>query len=287
VKPDDYAAKAQLYLQTLCSVKPNRRTGSLGNQEATGFVADTIRPYGYEMDVTPFPAVDHVCGGAVLTHGDEAFQVQVSPYSLGCDVREELIAVSTTEELKNADCEGKILLMRGVISSEQLMPKNFVFYNPEHHKEMIALLESRKPAGIITATGRQPEMVGAQYPFPLFVDGDFDIPSVYCRDTVGDVLAALQGESFRLEIDASRLPSSGSNVIARLNSGASRKVVLTAHIDAYEDSPGALDNASGVVVLCLCAEMPRCCPTTGEDTAWRSPFSMGKTTTVQVVKWTT
>ena len=49
--------------------------------------------------------------------------------------------------------------MREAISAEQLMPKNFVFYNPEHHQKTIALLESRKPAGIITATKRNPEQV--------------------------------------------------------------------------------------------------------------------------------
>jgi aminopeptidase YwaD len=31
--------------------------------------------------------------------------------------------------------------------------------------------------------------------------------------------------------------------------------VLTAHIDAYEDSPGASDNASGIAVLLLAAEL--------------------------------
>jgi aminopeptidase YwaD len=57
-----------------------------------------------------------------------------------------------------------------------------------------------------------------------------------------------------LQIDARRVPSSATNVIATLNRDADRKVVLTAHIDAYEDSPGASDNASGVAVLLLCAE---------------------------------
>ena len=33
------------------------------------------------------------------------------------------------------------------------------------------------------------------------------------------------------------------------------KIVLTAHIDAYEATPGALDNASGTAVLLLAAEM--------------------------------
>ena len=255
MKPDSYVAKSQLYLRTLCSAKPNRRTGSPGNREATGFFAATIRPYGYEIDSTPFDCLDYVHRGSVLACGEKTFEVCASPYSLGCDVSAELVAVSKVEELESTNCEGKILLIREAICSEQLMPKNFVFYNPEHHQKIIALLETRKPAGIITATERKPEQVGAVYPFPLIVDGDVDVPSVYCRDTVGDVLAANQGDSFRLKIDASRLPSSATNVIARLNAGAARKIVITAHIDAYEDSPGASDNASGTVVLLLCAEM--------------------------------
>ena len=51
---DNYAAKASDYLNTLCSVKPNRRTGSAGNWAATEFFADTIQPFGYEIDTTPF-----------------------------------------------------------------------------------------------------------------------------------------------------------------------------------------------------------------------------------------
>lgn len=254
-KSKDHVAKAQRYLETLCSVIPNRRTGSPGNQEATEFVANAIRSYGYEVDATPFECLDYVTDGVALTRGEHAFEVHVSPYSLGCDVVAELTTVSTVEELERVDCAGKILLMNGDICSEQLMPKKFVFYNPEHHQRIIALLERRAPAAIITATERKPEQVGALYPFPLFVDGDFSIPNVYCRDVVGDVLATMAGERFRLRIDARRFSSTAANVVARLNGGGSQKVVVTAHIDAYEDAPGATDNASGVVVLLLLAEM--------------------------------
>ena len=51
--------------------------------------------------------------------------------------------------------------MLGDICAEQLMPKNFVFYNPDHHKRIYAFLEEKMPAAIITATERKPEMVGA------------------------------------------------------------------------------------------------------------------------------
>jgi len=252
---NDFISKAETYLNTLCRVKPNRRTGSAGNRQATAFFADKLHTFGFEIDAAPFECLDYASGGARLTRADQSLEVFVSPYSLGCDATAKLVVVSTPEELEKADCDGKLLLLRGAISAEQLMPKNFVFYNPDHHKKIIALLESQKPAGIIAATTRQPELVGALYPFPLFVDGDFDIPSVYCKDTVGEALAGLEGEAVHLRIDSRRIPSNANNVIARLNQQADQKIVLTAHIDAYEDSPGALDNAAGTTVLMLLAEM--------------------------------
>lgn len=251
----DYAAKAESYLKTLCSVKPNRRTGSSGNRAATDFFARTIRAHGYVVDDTTFDCLDYVRGESLLAHEDTAYEVHISPYSLGCDVEAELVTVSTMQELEGTNCEGKILLMTGELCSEPLMPKNFTFYNPEHHRRLVALLESLRPAAIITATESKPELVGALDPYPLIVDGDFDIPNVYCRDAVGDELAGLRGEVFHLKIDARRLSSTATNVIARSNQGARERIVATAHIDAYEDTPGASDNASGTVVLLLLAEM--------------------------------
>jgi aminopeptidase YwaD len=252
---DDFAIKARSYVHTLCSVRPNRRTGSAGNRAATDFVAGTLRGFGYDVDATPFACLDYRCEGASLAQAGETFPVQASPYSLGCDVRAELVAVSTVEELERADCRGKLVLMRGPLCAEQLMPKNFVFFNPEHHQKLIALLERLQPAAILTATSKNPELVGALDPFPLFVDGDFDLPSVYCRDALGDILAGRAGSPFHLRIDARRIPSSAANVIARLNPEAAKKIVFTAHIDAYEGSLGASDNASGVAVLLLLAEL--------------------------------
>lgn len=247
--------KAEAYLKTLCGVKPNRRTGSPGNREATKFFARTIRRWGYRLDTTPFPCLDHRCGKVSLACGGRSFKVRISPYSPGCDVTAELVCVSTVEELEKRACGGTILLMRGPICAEQLMPKNFVFYNPAHHKAIYALLEEKKPAAIVAATGRNPELVGALYPYPLIEDGDFDIPSAYCIEAEGKRVAALAGKTFRLAIDAQRIPATAWNVVARKNPDAAGKIVVCAHIDAKEDSPGASDNAAGTVVLLLLAEI--------------------------------
>jgi aminopeptidase YwaD len=251
----DYVGRAEAHLTTLCSVKPNRRVGSAGNRAATDFFARTIQPWGYLTDTTPFPCLDFESSGASLSCRDEIFQAHVSPYSLGCDVTGRLSVVSTVEELAECVCSGNILLMRGPICAEQLMPKNFVFYNPDHHQRIYSLLEERQPAAIITATSKNPELVGALYPFPLIEDGDFDIPSVYCTEMVGKRISELTSEVFSLKIDARRIPATACNVIARQNVEAEEKVVVCAHIDAYGESPGALDDASGTVVLLLLAEM--------------------------------
>ncbi len=44
------------------------------------------------------------------------------------------------------------MLVRGELAREQLMPKNFPFYQPEEHQRIIHLLEAQKPLAIIAAT---------------------------------------------------------------------------------------------------------------------------------------
>jgi aminopeptidase YwaD len=89
-----------------------------------------------------------------------------------------LVVVSTLEELAGADLAGRIVLLRGAIAREPLMPKNCPFYASEEHQRTLELLEAGQPPAIVTATARNPAMSGALYPAPLIEDGDVDIPSV-------------------------------------------------------------------------------------------------------------
>ncbi|MCJ7618678.1 MAG: Zn-dependent exopeptidase M28, partial [Anaerolineae bacterium] len=118
----DHSQKAQTYLTTLCSVKPNRRVGSRGNRAATEFFAQTIESWGYTIDTTPFPCLDFQSGEPSLSCNDKTFEVHTSPYSLGCDITAELKTVATVEELEKCTCYGKLLMMKGAITAEQLMP---------------------------------------------------------------------------------------------------------------------------------------------------------------------
>lgn len=250
-----YLSKAAEHLHKLVNVKPNRRTFSTGNREATDYCANIMCQLGWAVETEPFEGLDYKRDKVSLSSSTKSYEIYGSPYSLGCDIKTNLVVVSKVEELEKTSCDGKILLMRGSICSEQLMPKNFVFYNPDNHKHIYQLLEAKRPSAIITATSKNPELVGALNPFPLIVDGDFDIPSVYCTEKVGNQILKAQGDQFRLIIEAKRIPARACNVIARKGPRNGPKIVVCAHIDAYEDAPGASDNASGVVVLLLLAEL--------------------------------
>ncbi len=246
--------KAGAYLRKLCVDISSRRVGSEGNQAATRFFADVVSSFGFETETPQFSCIDWRQDGVDLTAGDASFEAFASPYSLGCQVSAPLLSASTIEELEAAEVDGGLLLLRGEIAKEQLMPKNFPFYNPDSHRRIIQLLEAKQPCAIITATAQDLQMVGGMYPFPLFEDGDFDIPSVYLTDIEGNRLARHEGAVASLASRASRIPSRGCNVIARKGSGLNR-IVLFAHIDARIGTPGANDNASGVIVLLLLAEL--------------------------------
>lgn len=255
ISTQSLAEKARAYLERLCVEIPNRRTGSAGNREATDLFAAVARSYGFTTASPAFACTDWTQAGVDLRAGGDAYEAFPCPYSLGCRVAAPLAMASIVEELEAAEVSGKILLLAGDLTKEQLMPKNFPFYNPEEHQRIIRALEQQGPAAIVAATTRDPEMMGGGiYPFPLFVDGDFDIPAVYMTAEEGGRLAAHVGEQIALESRATRIPASGCNVIAS-KGDPDRRVVIFAHIDAWLGTPGAGDNASGAIVLLLLAEL--------------------------------
>ena len=125
----------------------------------------------------------------------------------------------------------------------------------DHHRQLVGLLEEKQPQAIIAATARDPGLAGGVYPFPLIEDGDFDIPSVYMKDVDGVRLAAFAGQEVKLVSVAHRMPAQGYNITARRGNDPHQRIVIFGHIDAKEDTAGALDNGTGVVVLLLLGEL--------------------------------
>ncbi len=72
-------------------------------------------------------------------------------------------------------------------------------------------------------------------------------------DVEGLRLLAAAPARVGLTIDAERRPSTGWNVVARKGEDFTQPLILCAHIDAKAGTPGAIDNAAGVITLLLVA----------------------------------
>jgi aminopeptidase YwaD len=75
------------------------------------------------------------------------------------------------------------------------------------------------------------------------------------RDVEGEALADVVGQLVSLRIEAQRIPATGENVLASIGPPGASRIVLCAHIDAKDDTPGALDNGTGVAMLLVLAEL--------------------------------
>jgi len=247
--------KASAHLQLLCVEIGERRVGSEENRRATAYAEKVLKALGWETDTTELSVIDWHTDGATLNCNGQGFEVLSSHYSLGCSVTDKLVAINKVEQLETTNIQEKIVLLHGEIAAQQIAPKNFPFWNPEEHQHLTALLEKGNPKALVCATERNAATAGGVYPFPLFEDGDFDIPSVYMKDTEGEKLLTCAGETVTLVSQATRIPETAFNVIGRNSSRKKERIVITAHIDSKIGTPGAIDNGTGVTILLLLAEL--------------------------------
>ena len=248
--------KAKLHLQVLCAEIGERRVGSEENRRATTYAEKVLKALGWETNTTKLSVIDWQTNGAALTCNGKPFEVFSSHYSLGCLVEGELLAIDSVAQLEKMNIRDKIVLLYGEIAAQQIAPKHFPFWNPEEHQHLISLLENGNPKALVCATERNSATAGGVYPFPLFEDGDFDIPSVFMKDTEGDRLLSHAGQMVELVSQTTRIPETALNVIARRESHRTKqRLVITAHIDTKIGTPGAIDNGTGVTVLLLLAEL--------------------------------
>src|SRR5690606_9172735 len=62
-----------------------------------------------------------------------------------------------------------------------------------------------------------------------------------------------------LESKAERIPETAYNIVGLKKGISQKRLIVTAHIDAKIGTPGAIDNATGVTVLLLLAELIKDC----------------------------
>lgn len=225
-----------------------RPTGSVANHKAENYIKQTFIRNNFQVDLQTFNCIDWEQGETSLNLEGVEFPVAPSPYSLTCDAQADIKVLENLSQLEQAELSGKVALLRGELTQEPLMPKNFRFYNPEHHQRIISLLEAKDPIAILTVSLEDRHLI------PVFEDGDFDIPSAVISHNSGDIIAQTN-LPIHLKISSQRKQAKGANVIAKKNQESPNKFVVSAHFDTKPGTPGALDNAVGTTVLLILSEM--------------------------------
>lgn len=232
----------------LKAIVKERPVGSDENQSIMKLIEEEASQRGCEVSLLPFDCKYWIKGRSYIEAGDMSLEIYPSPFTKPYEGFGELAVISTLKELAAADCNGKILLFYGDISKEPLMPKDFPFYYPEEHKQIIDLLEEKKPLAVIAVTGKHP--ICGLDPFPMFEDGNFTVPSAYISRSTADTLLE-KDRSIKLYIVSEIKDSKGSQIIAvkKAKGDSLGKITMCAHMDTKYGTSGALDNASGVAVL--------------------------------------
>lgn len=248
--PIDTAAR---HLEALCSFLPDRRPGGAGNLAATDYTASVIAAAGWEVTTSEFDCVDWKTEGGDLAIAGVSVPITPSPYGLGVDVSGPVRILRDAADLDQSGLSGSIVVLSDSLATEPLTPKNYPFYSSEEHSQIISVLEAAGPAAVLAITGKYPALCGALDPFPLIEDGDFAIPTANVRPADAEPLLGGDNKYASLTIRSERWTTRARNVVAARGSQAPR-ITLMAHIDTKPGTPGAVDNAAGVVVLFLVAE---------------------------------
>jgi len=246
---------AEQQLSFLCNEINERHVGSKGNQITADYLKELLEKANFEIEEQYFSCFDWEGKDVIFKVDGVQYEANIGPYSNKCDLRAPLCHASTLEELKELNSRNRVVLLTGELTKEQLVPKNFPFYNIEKHQEIIRLLEEKVFKAVIAVTGHSKETAGGLYPFPLIEDGDFKIPNIYIKDTLGEKLKNKTGKEVYLYLDTKRKESQGRNIICSKGKDFEGKISLFAHFDSKENSPGAIDNATGVTSLILLSEL--------------------------------
>lgn len=236
-------------------IAKERPVGTPENTKILKILEKHFSDSGFETLFLPFECTVWKNEESVLKIGEKEFQISSSPFSEPFEGNGKIETVSSLEELRKRDVKDTLLIVSGELAKEPLQPKDYPFYFPEEHKNIISLLEQKKPQAILAAAKKH--MMCGLDPFPLFEDGNFMIPSAYLSDRALPEIekAAVENKNADLKIRSEKRRVRSCQLVASQKvKNPVGKIVLCAHMDSKYNTPGALDNAAGIIVLMKAAE---------------------------------
>ena len=227
----------------------HRPTGSPENQAAAEYIEDILQKSGLVVERQPFECSSWDHQGTHLELAGKELEATANWRSLPGDVTGPIVPVGTIELLEQTDLTGRIALLYGELTQDELTPRKSTVYYPPYHKKINNLLDRKKPLGVITVNPML-QSIRQVIKDPLMLT-----PSATVMPEVGLELLASAGEAVRLKIESSLSSGRAWNILGTRKGIREERVVICAHYDTVWGAPGAYDNASGVSVLLTLAQI--------------------------------
>ncbi len=235
------AAMIDAHLRVLVDEIGERAGGSPGDHRAEAYISQIMGEAGWEVEKQRFRCPRWTHYETRLTFNDVALEAAANAYSPACDVSAVTVGVGTLAELRTAELDGRLAILYGDLMSAPLSPKSWFLLNKKE-AEIIDLLEKKEPAAVLSV---QHHRGGLER---LIEDWEIRIPSATITPRAALALLQAGDGKAHLHIDAQQEPGYSANIVGR-SAPRSFTVVICAHFDTKFDTPGALDNGSGVAAL--------------------------------------
>lgn len=232
-----------IHHRTLCREIGPRLLGTENDKRAAEYIETHFSRCGLVTSSQRFqcPSWDHWGTSIYTSSGYKISQPEGGAlmFSVPCDVTGELVNVKTIDELKKADIQGKICVISDELRSAPIR---------EDRNPILLLIEEKSPLAVI--------IVGTfenGYHTKTIRDPKFKVPVCAVSKNSGARLLE-DGGVVTVKIKSQRYESYSRNIFASTTKVKCKKIRFMAHYDTASDTPGAVDNGSGISILLEVAE---------------------------------
>jgi len=236
-------------MRELCVNIGARQTGSYKHKQAEKYITECMTEAGFQTEVQSYTCPAWEFKGLELFDEEGKYPAIVNIYSRPCDVKAKIITASNLSELENKEFTGKILVLHDKLTEQQFVAKNFDIFKIDIQEKAIEFIEAKNPTAIITISQKDED-----FP-PLIEDSDFKIPSITVSNSTGKEILKKENMEMNLIINSENFTSTSSNIVSRTTFGRKNRVVICAHYDTKYNTPGAVDNATGITAMLLLAKL--------------------------------
>lgn len=228
------------YLYKIAYEIGSRRAGTKSCEITAEFIRSVFSGCGYGINFFAIPFVSWEADRAEIICDNHVISGFANIYSPSGTGEGEAIVLRNVFELERLDIHGKVYIFTDELTQEVLYLGDTPFQS-ERDAWVQELLDSCIPAAIITINPK----INSTLPYMEKYTG---APSLTVSKSHEQEVLQLEHKQVQVCISSCSENSVTGNVLAKTR-GAKKKIVISAHYDTAEGSPGAWDNGSGVAAL--------------------------------------